>query len=259
MALSLLLWLIALVVAASFAVKRWWLPQPINDHAAGFDAWFAINFWIAGFIFLAAQIALGWIVWRYRGRKARFSEGDSRLEIIWTVLTTVLFVTASVIGARMFAAIQFDPHPAGALRVEVSAQQFSWNFRYSGPDGRFGRTDVRSVNDAAGNPFGIDGKDAAGRDDIVSSALRVPAGRPVRLILRSRDVIHNFFVRELRIKQDLIPGMEIPFRFAAAVPGEYEIACSELCGLGHHQMRSVLIVLAPAAFDAWLAAQSGGR
>jgi cytochrome c oxidase subunit 2 len=259
MALSLLLWLVALAVAGAFAMKRWWLPQAINAHAASFDSWFAINFWIAGIIFFAAQAALGWIVFRYRQHNVGYSEGDRRLEIVWTSFTAVLFLAAAGIGARMFAALQFAPVRAGALRIEVSAQQFSWNFRYAGPDGRFGQTDIRFVNDAAGNPFGIDENDAAGRDDIVSSALRVPAGRPVELILRSRDVIHNLFVRELRMKQDLVPGMEIPLRFAADVPGEYEIACAELCGLGHHQMRSVLIVLPPQDFDAWLASQAAGR
>ena len=108
---------------------------------------------------------------------------------------------------------------------------------------------------AAGNPFGIDPEDPASKDDITSSALRVPAGRPVALVLQARDVIHNFFVRELRLKQDVVPGMAIPLTFQADRTGTYEVACSELCGLGHHQMRSTMQVMSPEAFEEWLAEQ----
>ena len=94
-------------------------------------------------------------------------------------------------------------------------KQFAWSFRYPGPDGKFGRTDLKLINDAAGNPFGLDEKDPAGKDDIVSASLKVPAGKPIKLIMHSRDVIHNFFVRELRMKQDIVPGMEIPLHFQA--------------------------------------------
>jgi cytochrome c oxidase subunit 2 len=107
------------------------------------------------------------------------------------------------------------------------------------------------VNDAGGNPFGLDEADPASKDDIVSATLRVPAGKPVNLSLRSLDVIHSFFVRELRIKQDVVPGMTIPFHFTADAPGTYEVPCSELCGLGHHQMRTTVIAMPPEEFDAW--------
>ena len=134
------------------------------------------------------------------------------------------------------------------MKIEVMAKQFAWSFRYPGPDGKFGRTDLKLINDAGGNPFGIDDKDPAGKDDIVSASLKVPAGKPIQLIMRSRDVIHNFFVRELRLKQDIVPGMEIPFHFQADVIGVYEVPCSELCGLGHHQMRTTLEVMSAGRF-----------
>jgi cytochrome c oxidase subunit 2 len=149
--------------------------------------------------------------------------------------------------------VHFEEAPADAMPIEVLGKQFAWNFRYPGPDGKFGRTDIKLINDAGGNPFGIDDKDPASKDDITSGSLRVPAGKPIKLILHSRDVIHNFFVRELRLKQDIVPGMEIPFHFQADVPGTYEVPCSELCGLGHHQMRSALIVMPPAEFEKWKA------
>jgi cytochrome c oxidase subunit 2 len=118
-------------------------------------------------------------------------------------------------------------------------------------DGKFGNTDLKLVNDAAGNPFGLDDKDPASKDDIVSASLKVPIGKPIKLIMHSRDVIHNFFVRELRLKQDIVPGMEIPLYFQADKPGVYEIPCSELCGLGHFQMRSTMEVMSESDFEKW--------
>ena len=120
-------------------------------------------------------------------------------------------------------------------------------------DGKFGRTDLKFVNDSAGNPFGLDPNDPAGKDDLVSASLKIPAGKPIKLIMHSRDVIHNFFVRELRLKQDIVPGMEIPLHFQADQIGIYEVPCSELCGLGHFQMRTTMQVMSVADFEAWKA------
>src|SRR5437773_11409101 len=118
-----------------------------------------------------------------------------------------------------------------------------------GPDSKLGRTDLKFINDANRNPFGIDESDPAGKDDIVNAALKVPVNKPILLILRSRDVIHNFFVRELRMKQDLVPGMEIPFHFTTTKIGTYEVSCSDLCGLGHSHMRSTLQVMSEEEFE----------
>jgi cytochrome c oxidase subunit 2 len=135
--------------------------------------------------------------------------------------------------------------------VEVYAHQFAWNFRYPGPDGVFGRVGTEFIADAGGNPVGIDPSNANGKDDIVASTLRIPAGRDVRLLLHSRDVIHDLFVRELRTKQDIVPGMVILLDIHADRPGQYEVACAELCGLGHNQMHSILIVMPASEYDRW--------
>ena len=161
-------------------------------------------------------------------------------------VTAVIFIGLAIAGQGIWAGVHLRSD-ASALKVEVLAKQFAWSYRYAGPDGVFSRTDVKAIDDAGGNPFGV-----VGGDDIVAPILRVPAGRPVELLLKSRDVIHNFFVRELRIKQDVVPGMTIPLRFTADKPGTYEVPCSELCGLGHHQMRGTLVVMPPDEFDAWL-------
>src|SRR5262249_26788325 len=122
------------------------------------------------------------------------------------------------------------------------AKQFAGNYHNAGPDGRSGNTNRKLDTAAGGNPFGIDAKVPAGKDDISSASLKIPVGTPIRLILHSRDVIHNFFVPELRVKQDIVPGMEIPLHFQADKIGVYEIPCSELCGLGHFQMRTTMQV-----------------
>jgi cytochrome c oxidase subunit 2 len=233
----------------------WWLPAPISRHAIAHDAQFVRTFTAAALIFITAQSALVAIVWKYRS-SARTPQtfaavNGKRLELFWTVATTVLFLGLLVMGARTWAGVQFTEAPRDAEPIEVLARQFAWNFRYPGADHRFGRTDISLINEASGNPFGLDDTDAASRDDIVSATLRIPAGKPVNLKLRSLDVIHSFFVRELRIKQDLVPGMQIPLHFIADVPGTYEVPCAELCGLGHHQMRTTVIVMTPLEFEAW--------
>ena len=251
MLLSILIWVLALVTAGLFLARQWF-PPAINEHARAFDSQFHLTLLLTGGIFLLAQAALGYVILRGRRRKqAEYSEGNNRLEVIWTVATAALFVGAAAMSTQIFAGVHLQPAPKDALRVEALAKQFSWSFRYPGPDGKYARLDVKQINDASGNPFGQDEKDEAGKDDIVTAALRVPAGKDVELMLRGRDVIHNFFVRELRLKQDVVPGMIIPLRFRADVPGTYEVACSELCGLGHHLMRTVLIVMPPDEFAAW--------
>jgi cytochrome c oxidase subunit 2 len=206
-------------------------------------------------------MALGYAIIRFRDRggTARYSHGNNVLEVIWTSATAILFIGLVLAGTRIWAAVHFEEAPANAMRIEVMAKQFAWSFRYPGPDGKFGKTDVRQVNDQGGNPFGIDDKDPAGKDDISSASLKVPVGKPIQLILKSRDVIHNFFVRELRLKQDIVPGMEIPFHFQADQIGTYEVPCSELCGLGHHQMRTTLEVMSEADFQKWLQEQAAQK
>ncbi len=146
-------------------------------------------------------------------------------------------------GQSVWASLHFNKAPAGAFQVEVVAQQFQWNFHYAGKDGVFGRTDPNLIDDSALNYLGLDQTDPNAKDDVVHSVIAVPEGRPVELILRSRDVIHNFWVPQLRFKQDLVPGMVIRVHFTANTPGKYELACAELCGQFHFRMKSFMLVL----------------
>src|SRR5215467_2533249 len=253
MLLAPIVWVLAVVIVYVFAAKIWWFPPPINEHGALYDAQFARTAVVVGIIFFLAQIALGYVIWKFKndGRRAGYSHGNNKLETLWTSATALLFLGLVVMGSKIWAGVHFEEAPPNAIPIEVMAKQLAWNFRYAGPDGTFGHTKLKLVNDAGGNPCGIDDKDPAGKDDITSASLKIPVGTPIRLILHSRDVIHNFFVPELRVKQDIVPGMEIPLHFQADKIGVYEVPCSELCGLGHFQMRTTMSVMSEADFEKW--------
>jgi len=244
--LGSILIVVALAGCILFLYHPAWFPLPITAEALAYDRQFAWTLWIAGAIFVAAHILLACAILR---RRRRASKDKLWFEPAWTAATLTLFLGMALAGARGWALV-----PARSRTVEtieVTAHQFAFNFRYAGADGRFGRTSNEFISDSGGNPFGIVPDDEAGKDDIVTATLRAPAGREVLLLLKSRDVVHDFFVRELRTKQDIVPGMEIPLAIRAERPGEYEIACAELCGLGHSQMRSVLIVMPAGDYDRW--------
>ena len=209
---------------------------------------------ITGIIFVAAQLALAYTVFRYRTHagKAHYSHGNNKLEAVWTSAAGVLFVGLVVIGQHIWIQAHLEAAPAGAIQIEAWGQQFTWYFRYPGPDGTFGRTRPEMMKESTGQPLGIDPDDPAGRDDLVMPVMAVPVDRPVEVILRSKDVIHSFFVPELRLKQDNVPGLENRLHFTASTVGRYEIPCAELCGLGHYQMRSFLDVKSEADYEQWL-------
>jgi cytochrome c oxidase subunit II len=234
-------------------LKNWWFPPAISGAAMAYDAQFLRTLAVCGAIFLATQCAILLIVRRYRARDTSLPAGlpNPRLERIWTIATAALFLGLLALSGGAWARVQFASPPPNSEQIEVLAKQFAWSFRYPGADGRFGRTSTQLVNDGAGNAFGIDDRDPAGKDDIVSGTLRVPVGRPVTLMLTSLDVIHSFFLRELRMKQDVVPGMRIPLSFKPERVGAYEIPCAELCGLGHYQMRTMMIVMPADQYDIW--------
>ena len=255
---GLLLGLLTLIATFLFVSPPAWFPAAISGAAVDYDRQFQFTLWITGFIFIAAQILLAFVVVRYResNRPVLYTHGNGKVEMAWTIATSLIFMGLALSGTRIWAGIHFTPPPADAVTIEVYAQQFAWSFRYPGPDGKFGRTDIRFIDDAAQNPVGLDDRDPAGRDDILSASLKVPVGKEITLVLRARDVIHDFFVRELRLKQDIVPGMDIPYRFRADKTGKYEIACAELCGLGHSQMRGVMEVMSQSEFNRWKQTQA---
>lgn len=245
--LGIAIWFLTLASVWMFVSKRWWFPEAISEHGPLVDRQFLLTITVCGIAFAAAQIGLGWVVWKYREsadkQRATYSHGNNRLEVIWTIVTAVVFISLAVMGQRVWAALQLNSAPPGSYQVEVVAQQFSWNFHYPGKDNVFGRTDPKLIDDSSLNYLGLDDADPNAKDDSVVSTLAIPVNRPVELVLRSKDVTHSFFVPQLRFKQDLVPGMAIHVHFTATKVGKYELACAELCGMNHYKMKSYMLVL----------------
>jgi cytochrome c oxidase subunit II len=251
--LGIAIWLITILSVWMFVSGKWWFPPSITEHGPSYDSQFLITIIVVGISFTAAQVGLGWVVWKFRdsgdAERATYSHGNNRLEIVWTVVTAIIFVSLAVMGQRVWARLNLTQPPPGTYKIEVVAQQFSWNFHYPGKDGAFGRTDPNLIDDSSLNYVGLDDTDPNSKDDSVVSTLAVPEGRPVELILRSKDVTHSFFVPQLRFKQDLVPGMNIHVHFTAIKPGKYELACAELCGMNHFKMKAYMLVLPQTDFD----------
>jgi cytochrome c oxidase subunit 2 len=251
--LGIVIWLITLGSVGMFVSKHWWFPESISEHGGAVDRQFNITILVVGISFAAAQIGLGWVVWKYRdssaAARATYSHGNNRLEVVWTVVTAIIFISLAVMGQRVWASLHLHAAPAGSYTVEVVAQQFSWNFHYHGKDNVFGRTDPKLIDDSALNYVGLDDTDPNAKDDSVVSTLVVPVNRPIELILKSKDVTHSFFVPQLRFKQDLVPGMAIPVHFTVNKTGKYELACAELCGMNHYKMKSYMLVLPENEFN----------
>jgi len=258
LAFGVFLVFMTVVTVYIFWAKVWWFPAPINDIGKEIDAQFMRTLLITGIVFVAAQLGLAYAIFKFRdqGQKAASFEGNNTMEIIWTLATVVLFVGLGLYARNAWAEVHFTDAAPGALQIEVTGQQFVWNFRYAGPDGKFGREKPELVSASTGNPVGLDPTDPASKDDIVSPVIAVPAGREVELVIRSQDVTHSFFVRELRLKQDAVPGMVIPIHFTATQVGRYDILCTQLCGLGHYKMHSFLDVVSEQDYQAFLKQQA---
>jgi len=246
--LAVIIWIITALSVLLFVSKKWWFPAAISEHGPALDQQFFITILVVGVAFAAAQIGLGWMVWKYRdtgktGDRGTYTHGSNRLEVLWTVITAVVFITLGIMGQSVWAQLRLHDAPAGAYTVEVVAQQFQWNFHYPGKDNLFGHTDPKLIDDSALNFIGLDPGDPNAKDDSVTASLVVPVNHPVELRLRSKDVIHSFWVPPLRFKQDLVPGMEIKVHFTPTKVGKYELACAELCGQLHYKMRAFMLVL----------------
>ncbi|WP_299702186.1 cytochrome c oxidase subunit II [uncultured Tateyamaria sp.] len=232
----------------------WWTP--IASNWGYIDATLVITFWITGFVFTAVILFMAYCVWRFRhepGRVAAFEPENRRLEI-WLTVVTGLGV-AAMLAPGLVVWKQFVTVPDDATEVEVFAQQWSWSFRLPGEDGRLGTSDAALVG--PDNPLGISPFDRFGQDDIIieSDDLYLPIGKPVKMVLRSVDVLHNFYVPEFRAKMDMVPGMVTYFWFTPTRIGEFEVLCAELCGVGHGHMRGYVQIQEETDYQAWLQEQ----
>jgi cytochrome c oxidase subunit 2 len=238
---SLLFALIAVLGVAIFVIApltpEWWLPNPsfrpghsVSTFGREIDLLFAIILVITGVVFIGTQVALVWATYRYADqldangqpvRKAHYSHGSQKLEIIWTIIPAAVLAFITVYQMGTWASIKFrSAAPKVAPGAEVTARQFQWVIRYPGPDTKLNTVDdLFAVND-----------------------FHFVKDKPTLIHLKSSDVLHSFYLPEMRIKQDAVPGMTIPVWFDADTAGDYELVCAELCGWGHYKMRGKVVV-----------------
>lgn len=233
----------------------WWAPIASNWHYI--DDTISLTFWITGFVFAAVLVFVAYCVFRFRhrdGSRAEYEPESARLELILAAGTSV--GVAAMLMPGLVVWDRFITAPSGAVEVEAVGQQWSWNFRLAGQDGRLGTTDIRKVL-PVGNPLGVNPDDAHGQDDVVLEAtdLHLPIGKPVKLVLRSTDVLHSFYVPEFRAKMDLVPGMMTQLWFTPVRTGRFQILCAELCGVGHSIMRGWIVIDSDRDYAAWLGTQ----
>jgi cytochrome c oxidase subunit II len=247
------IWLIVLVSVAFFF--KWGLPT-LESNRGGLDHLFYAILGITGAAYIIVQTMLGFFIWKYSdrpGAEGVYWHDNHKMEVGWTVGTAAVLIPIVMIGLRLWNGV-FSPPPPDAVQVEVVGAQFQWDMRYPGPDGVLGR--VRPELISLENPLGIDPADPASADDFsLTNQLVLPVDRPALIHLRSKDMQHSFFLPQHRVKQDLVPGMDIQIWFIPTNVGEFEIACAELCGLGHYRMRGFFTVMEQSAFEDWLVEQ----
>jgi cytochrome c oxidase subunit 2 len=213
-------------------LEHLWFPHDISTFGPRIDWLFLLIFWIVMVIWIGVMVAMVTFMVRYRtrpGRKAEYIEGNPRLEIIWTTATATIAIILALMSRSTWADIK-EHGPPGEAFYKVNAKQFNWEITYPGPDGKLGTKD----------------------DITIDNDMHVPVNKVVRIDLTSKDVIHSFFVPNLRLKQDAVPGRIIKVWFEATETGTYEIPCAELCGFGHSGMKGNLTVQSQEDFDKWL-------
>lgn len=252
--------IITLVSAAVFTAHIWWLPPDISKLGMRIDLQLEETMVFTGALFVAAQLGLAMFVWRSTGRTGPirlFPGGPMPLVAIASVIVGMEVLSLIFVGTKVWSSIFLAPIPANALHIDVQAGQFAFYFRYAGPDGKFGVPHPELIDEGNSNFFGLDPKnDTAARDDIVSASLVVPVNQPVLLTMHSKDVGHSLFIPQLRLQQDFVPGLVIPVQFTATGVRKTEIVCTQLCGLGHYNMRAYFEVLSKEDYAKWLQDQA---
>jgi cytochrome c oxidase subunit 2 len=212
---------------------NWWLPENVSTYGHEIDWLFHLIYAITGITFVLVAVTFLAFIVMYRdrpGRRARYTHGNTPLEIVWTVVPSLILVILTFLSAPAWSRIKMQM-PATDLVINVTGKQFNWEVTYPGPDGRFGTEDDKTLLDE----------------------MHVPVGKPVRINLRGRDVIHSLFVPQFRFKQDAVPGRDIAQWFEVTKPGKYEAPCAELCGFGHSGMKAWIYAHTPDEFSKWAA------
>ncbi|VVE70885.1 cytochrome B [Pandoraea captiosa] len=248
--------LLIVVVAAALAFHFWspWWLTPLASNWRQMDDTLTITLVITGVAFVVVNLFVAWAIFRYRhreGHRAAYEPHNRRLEA-WLIGVTTVGIAAMLAPGLFVYAKLIDP-PDNAHVVEVVGQQWQWRFRLPGPDGRLGTSDPRYVS--ADNPLGLNPKDPANQDNRIVDApeLHLLVGQPVKLLLRAKDVLHDFYVPPFRTRMNMVPGMVTQMWLTPTRTGRFDILCAQLCGVGHANMRGVVVVDDKPAYDAWVA------
>jgi cytochrome c oxidase subunit 2 len=245
-------------------------PAAASDHGEQYDFMFMVTLVVTGIVFLLTQFLLFWFAFKYQrdeNRKPLFFSHSNKLEMIWTTVPALAMAVLVAIGLKSWFQMTGDA-PKGAMQIEIVGKQFNWISRYPGADGVLGKRYFTNINDKD-NVLGQDWKDKANMDDIIvqNGELRLIKGKPVELIIGSRDVIHDVGLSHFRMKMDAVPGITTRLWFTPTVTTTemkaktgneefvYEISCDQMCGKGHYSMRAVVVVETQAEHDAWMAKQ----
>ena len=232
----------------------WWTP--VASNWGNIDTTIELTFWITGTVFVAVCSFMSYCVWRYRyrpDRKAEYKPEDKKLEFRLTALTALGVIALLAPGLVVWN--KYVTVPENARKIEVVAYQWGWNYRLPGVDGILGTTDIKLINDE--NPFGLNPDDPNSKDDILvmDADLHLEIDQPVKVELRSYDVLHNFYVPQFRAKMDTLPGLITYYWFTPTKTGDFEILCAEYCGTGHYAMRGKVLVDDKTNYTNWLAKQ----
>ncbi|AHK45283.1 MULTISPECIES: cytochrome c oxidase subunit II [Ensifer] len=255
MAVVVILVLLAAGSVLFHLLSPWWWT-PIASNWNYIDNTLIITFWITGVVFVAVVLFMAYCVLRFRhrpGNKAAYEPENKKLES-WLAAGTTLGV-AAMLTPGLFVWHQFVTVPDGASEVEIVGQQWLWSYRLPGVDGKLGTSETRDVSPE--NSLGLNRNDTAALDDVVieGGELHLEIGKPVKVLLRSVDVLHDFYVPEFRAKMDMVPGMVTYFWLTPTRTGTFEVLCAELCGVGHPQMRGTVVVDSAEDYQTWLASQ----
>jgi cytochrome c oxidase subunit II len=253
---------IAILSAIPILMHTWDAPADISTHGHLIDEQMSETMTEAGISFLAAQLLLALFVWQFSNRGTesklkKFPGGAKALVIAALLVVGVEVLALGVFGVKAWAGVYLTPPSANAMPIQVQAGQFAFYFRYPGPDGKFGPIHPERINEGSQEFFGLDKEhDPESRDDIVTAEMAIPVNKEIHLLMHAKDVGHSFFVRELRVQQDFVPGLDVSLHFTATKVGRYEIVCTQLCGLGHYNMKAYLDVLSDEDFNEWLKKQA---
>src|SRR5688500_11222734 len=252
-AIALIVLVVATVLFHFFS--PWWFT-PIASNWDMVDSTVDVTFWVTGVVFVAVNLFLAYAIIRYRhrkGHKAHYEPENKKLEWWLTGVTSVGIAAMLAPGLSVWA--KFVTVPEDATAVEVLGQQWAWSYRFPGKDGELGASDSQLIS--VDNPFGMDPNDPVGQDDVLvaNPQLHLPIDKPVKVLLRAKDVNHQFAVPQFRVKMDMVPGMVTYFWFTPTRTGEFDVLCEQLCGVAHFAMRGRVVVNEREDFETWLAAQ----